>query len=68
MTNAKHRGDRSHARRSSASVGTADRPQSTELKPIDDAAALAMLRELPAERLVSTLEMMWRYRAFEVKV
>jgi TPP-dependent pyruvate/acetoin dehydrogenase alpha subunit len=68
MTNAKHRGDRSHARRSSASVGTADRPQSTELKPIEDAAALAMLRELPAERLVATLEMMWRIRAFEEKV
>ena len=67
MTDAKKRGD-GHEPRSRGAAAVAVEPPAVAGEPIDDATASAVLREFPADRLIATLEMMWRIRKLEEKV
>jgi TPP-dependent pyruvate/acetoin dehydrogenase alpha subunit len=65
MTNSKqHAGEG----RGGAATAVAEHHSGTIPLPPDAASANSALREQPPERLIATLEMMWRIRAFEEKV
>ncbi len=67
MTDANNRGD-GHEPRSRGAAAVTVEPETVEVEPVDDATATAVLREFPADRLLATLEMMWRIRKLEEKV
>lgn len=67
MTDAKQSGDGHQPGSPGAAAAVVEDP-TVEVEPVDDATATAVLRELPAQRLLATLEMMWRIRKLEEKV